>query len=124
MPTLQEWLDSIVEQAIALKGKLKGAPEEIAKSLQEIDSELSSLFTWNKTARRPTYRCRCGYEGAWDEAHNTGGHDLGPYLLDDQHVVCENGCEQDGCSLSDCVEWVKEEGNCPMCGGPTHVEQS
>jgi len=47
MPTLREWLESIIAQAETLKAKLEGAPEDdVSKALQEIDANLSSLLSW------------------------------------------------------------------------------
>jgi hypothetical protein len=47
VPTLREWLESIIAQAEALKAKLVGAPEDdVSKALQEIDANLSSLLSW------------------------------------------------------------------------------
>lgn len=85
---------------------------------------LDPVDALNDVGVRPKYECDCGYVGEWDGAHEKRGHSLAPLPVTGVQLICENGCEQSGCSLSDCVAWVQDSGNCPMCGGPAHLEAS
>jgi len=46
MPTPDEWLASIIEQAINLREVSTGAPtDDVSKTLREIDAQLSALLS-------------------------------------------------------------------------------
>ncbi len=74
----------------------------------------------------PTYRCDCGYIGPFSAEHEDQGIPtrpgcfLRPLPVDGVEVECP-ACDQDGCSLSDCLAWVNETGKCPECDGPARI---
>lgn len=77
---------------------------------------------------RPLWECPCGFTTRDAEQRCTHNDTLGsehfafPMPHPTLRVDCSNnGCEQTGCPLSDCVWEVVTYGTCPECNAPARV---
>jgi hypothetical protein len=73
----------------------------------------------------PSYSCACGWRdlgySAERHEHMGGEHWAYPDAHPTLRLECSVDCEQSGCSLTDCLEWVQTDGTCPLCGSPARL---
>lgn len=73
----------------------------------------------------PRYICEChnisDYYQDLLAKHPNNDDPFIPVELIGAEVECLNGCEQNGCNMSDCVHCAQIYQQCSECGGPARV---